>query len=45
MKVEIIKYPTEEDWLLVKQCTLVTVGKEASKPPTEKFKKDILRVT
>lgn len=43
MKVEIIKYPTQEDWLLAKQCTLVTVGKETSKPPTEKFKRDILR--
>lgn len=43
MKVELIKYPTEEDWLLVKQCTLVTVGKESDKPPTEKFKRDILR--
>lgn len=43
MKVEIIKYPTEEDWLLMKQCTLVTVGKETVKPPTEKFKKDMLR--
>lgn len=43
MKVEIIKYPTEEDWLLVKKCTLETVGKETDKPATEKFKKDILR--
>ena len=43
MKVEVIKYPTEEDWMLVKQCTLVTVGKETDTPPTEKFKKDILK--
>ena len=43
MKVEVIKYPTEADWLLVKQCTLVTVGKETEKPPTEKFKRDLLR--
>ena len=43
MKVKIIKYPTEEDWLLVKQCTLVTVGKETDKPATEKFKRDMLR--
>ena len=43
MKVEIIKYPTEEDWLLVKKCTLVTVGKETDKPASENFKKDILR--
>lgn len=35
MKVQIIKYPTVEDWLLVKKCTLVTVGKETDKPATE----------
>jgi thymidylate synthase ThyX len=43
MNVELIKYPTEEDWMLAKQCTLVTVGKEAINPPTEKFKRDLLR--
>jgi thymidylate synthase ThyX len=43
MNIEIIKYPTEEDWKLAKSCTLVTVGKESTKPPTEKFKRDILR--
>lgn len=41
--VQLIKYPTEEDWLLVKKCTLVTVGKETNKPPTEKFKTELLR--
>lgn len=43
MNVEIVKYPKEEDWLLAKQCTLVTVGKETEVPPTEKFKRDLLR--
>jgi thymidylate synthase ThyX len=43
MNVEIIKHPTEEDWLLVKRCTLVTVGKDSDKPATEKFKRDMLR--
>ena len=43
MKVEIIKHPTEADWLLVKKCTLVTVGKETNKPATEQFKKGLLR--
>ena len=43
MKVEVIKYPTVEDWLLVKKCTLVTVGKETNTPPTEEFKRDLLR--
>ena len=32
--VEILKHPTEADWKLCKTCTLVTVGKESSKPPT-----------
>ena len=43
MNVEVIKYPTAEDWMLVKKCTLVTVGKETNKPPTDKFKLDILK--
>lgn len=43
MKIELIKYPTEADWLLCKQCTLVTVGKETNNPPTDKFKKELLR--
>ena len=43
MNVEIIKYPTEEDWLLVKKCTLVTVGKESDKAPSEQFKRAILK--
>lgn len=41
--VEILKHPTEADWQLCKACTLVTVGKESSKPPTEEWKKKILR--
>lgn len=43
MKVELVKYPKEEDWLLAKQCTFVTVGKETEVPPIEKFKRDLLR--
>ena len=43
MKVEIVKYPTENDWLLVKKCTLVTVGKETNNPATEQFKKGLLK--
>ena len=43
MKIEVIKYPTAEDWLIAKQCTLVTVGKDSNTPPTEKFKRDILK--
>lgn len=42
MKVELIKYPVSEDWLLCKQATLVTVGKETVAPPTDEFKRKIL---
>lgn len=31
--VELIKYPTEEDLLWVKQCTLNTVGRSTTKAP------------
>ena len=31
MNVKIVKYPTEQDWLWVKQCTLNTVGKKLKK--------------
>lgn len=43
MRIQVIKYPTQEDWMLVKQCTLVTVGKEAKTPPTEEWKRKLLR--
>lgn len=41
-KVEILKHPTEEDWMLCKKCTLVTVGKDSTKTPTLNWKKEIL---
>lgn len=40
--VEILKHPTEEDWMLAKRCTLVTVGKDSMKPPTMEWKKKLL---
>lgn len=43
MKVEILKHPTEEDWMLCKKCTLVTVSKDSNKPPTEEWKTKILK--
>lgn len=42
MKIELVKYPTAEDWMFCKQCTLVTVGKKAVTPPSEKWMKEIL---
>ena len=37
MKVELIKYPTEQDLMWVKTCTLNTVGKKATSAPTEEW--------
>ena len=37
-KVEILKYPTEEDWMWCKTCTLNTVGKVSTKLPTDEWK-------
>lgn len=43
MKVELIKYPTAEDWILCKQCALVTIGKNIKTEPDWQWKHDILR--
>lgn len=37
MKVEVIKYPSEQDLQWVKTCTLNTVGKTSTKAPTQKW--------
>ena len=42
MRVDLIKYPTTEDWILCKQCALVTVGKEVKTEPTTEWKRKIL---
>lgn len=41
-KVEILKYPTEDDWMLCKRCTLNTVGKDSAKLPTDEWKHRLL---
>ena len=41
-KVEILKYPTEEDWMLCKRCTLNTVGKDSTKLPDNEWKHKLL---
>ena len=41
-KVEILKYPTEEDWMLCKICTLNTVGKTSTRLPTDEWKHRLL---
>ena len=43
IKVEILKHPTEEDWMWCKTCTLNTVGKTSTKLPTEEWKRKLLQ--
>lgn len=43
MKVELLRYPTQKDWLGVKDRALVTVGKKTGTPPTIEWEKKILR--
>lgn len=42
MKVELLKYPTEQDWKWVKTCTLNTVGKKSLTKPTDEWKKKLI---
>ena len=41
-KVEMLKYPTDEDWLFCKQCTLNTIGKTTTTLPTDEWKEKLL---
>lgn len=40
--VELIKYPTDDDWMFCKICTLNTVGKTSTKLPTDEWKHKLL---
>lgn len=40
--VEILKHPTENDWMLCKKCTLNTVGKDSVNSPTNEWKHKLL---
>lgn len=42
MVVELLKYPTEEDWEWTYLCTLNTIGKKPKKGPTSEWKKKLL---
>lgn len=42
-QVEILKHPTEEDWMWCKTCTLNTVGKVSAKLPTDEWKKKLIQ--
>ena len=41
--VELIKWPSESDWMFCKDCALVTVGRTTLVPPDLEWKKKILR--
>lgn len=43
MKLTILKAPTDEDWLLVKQAAFRTIGKETEAIPTLEWKQRILK--
>ena len=43
MKVEILRFPTDTDWLRCKKLALGTVGKDTDTPPTDEWKEKILR--
>ena len=42
IKVELLEYPTDEDWMKVKKRALVTVGKEPVNQPDMEWKMKIL---
>lgn len=42
MKIELLKYPNEQDWKWVKTCTLNTIGKVSTTLPTEEWKQKII---
>lgn len=42
-KVEILKHPTEQDWMWCKTCTLNTVGKVSAKLPTDEWKTKLIQ--
>lgn len=43
IEVKLLKYPTEDDWIGVKERALVTIGKRIVNPPNAEWKKKILR--
>jgi hypothetical protein len=42
MKIELLRYPTENDWKWVKNCTLNTVGKKSLTKPTDEWKEKLI---
>lgn len=42
MRVELLEYPGERDWIEVYRRALVTVGKDTVKIPSDEWKRKIL---
>lgn len=43
MKIELLKYPTEQDLKWCKTCTLNTVGKSSTKAPTDQWIESLIK--
>ena len=43
MKVEMIKHPTDIDWIFCRQCTLNTVGKTTTYLPSMEWKEKLIK--
>lgn len=42
MQINLIKYPMDEDWIMVKKCALTTIGKSSITLPTSEWKESVL---
>ena len=42
MKITLLEYPTDADWMEVKRRALVTIGKHPVTPPSDEWKREIL---
>lgn len=42
MKIELIQYPLDFDWMECKRRALVTIGKQPVNPPSSEWKREIL---
>lgn len=43
MKIELIQYPLDFDWMECKRRALVTTGKQPVNPPSCEWKREILK--
>lgn len=43
MNIKLLEYPNANDWMEVKRRALVTIGKRPLTPPSEDWKREILR--